>query len=48
MWERSDTVDGKVCCILAWNMCIYNFMLYFGIVDLGERHLHSKYLIQSP
>ena len=27
MWERIDTVDGKVCCILAWNMCICNIML---------------------
>jgi len=36
MWERFDTVDGAVCCILAWNICIWNFMLQICIADLAK------------
>jgi hypothetical protein len=47
MWERIDTVDGAMCCILAWKICIWNFMLQICIADLGEGRLQHTYLIQS-
>jgi hypothetical protein len=36
MWEMIDTVGGAVCCILAWNICIWNFMLQICIADLAK------------